>query len=93
MIFLLASVIFDMAQVFLVFVLIFSDNLSIINSSSWMAFLTVSLIGLVFFRDLSLGLRLIYISKREIVRLSLISIPMLPIILLLVFLDRHFLAL
>lgn len=69
MILLLIGVTFDMTQILgLIFPLL--TNLSIIDSSGWMVSLTAAM---TFFRGLDL--RLICVSKREIVELSFVFVP------------------
>ncbi len=80
---LLVDVALDVTQV-LDFILIIFCNFGDVNPSSWIATLIVSLIVLVFLGDL--GLRLTYISKRRIIRLSLIAILILLIPFVFVFL-------
>ncbi len=82
---LLTGIIFDIAQVLgLIFVFIFFGNLSGIDLSGWMA---SSMTSMTFVFLGGLGLRLTCISRRRIVGLSLVSIPMLLINLIFVFLD------
>ncbi len=78
MVFLLAGVIFDMAQV-LILILILLCHLCGIGFNDWVAFLTTFLVVFIFFGDLGLGLslRLTCINRKRIVAgLSLISILM-----------------
>ena len=75
MTFLFVGKIFDITQILsFIFVFIFFDNLNSINFNGWMAILITS-IRFIFLENL--GLRLIRISKRKIVRFSLvfISVP------------------
>lgn len=76
MVFLLAGVAVNMAQV-LGFVLIFFCNLSSVDPYGWIALSTTSLVTFIFFRGLGLGLGLTLtcINKREIVARCSLIIP------------------
>lgn len=80
-VFLLASIPFDMIQVFgLIFA--FFCYLGGVDSSSWMIFSIIFLMAFVFCGGLglSLSLRLTCISRKGIVRLSLVFIPMITLV-------------
>ncbi len=84
---LFANIVLDIAQIFLILVFVLLCNLSIVDPSSWMASSIVFIITLVFFESLSMGLRLICISKRGIIGLSLVFILILPSSFVFVFLS------
>lgn len=75
----ICNIALDISQIFLIFILVFFNNLTDIDSSSWIASSTVFFIALIFFGGIGLCLSLTYISKRKIVEFSFVFLLMLAI--------------
>lgn len=80
----LTVVTLNVVQFLLVFV--FLCNLSDIDFYGWMAFLTDFFITLIFFRGLSLSLKLTCINRKRIIELTLVFIPIFSVSFVFIFL-------